>query len=510
MARMSSRSDEPDQPQQHPSLPDAAQHARKATRAPLTRALREAVLGRALRPGPQSLQKTDRYARLLSRQSPDPDWTIPPDHGDAHAITSTTPTATPTGSGRVGIHIRTTGTGSDGTLPGTPDGTGRHRGTDLRPTDPTLPLLFQPMTLRSVRIRNRIWLPPMDMYSCFAHDGVPTDFHFQHYVSRAYGGFGLIIAEATAVSPEGRISPDDTGLWNDVQVRAWSRITSAIRAAGATPAVELNHAGRRASTSSFTLRFPHRTVPASAGGWQPVGPSPLAFGSDDVPRVLTVHDLHVIERDFARAAANALRAGFQVIEIHAAHGYLLSEFLDAAVNHRTDEYGGSLENRERLLLETVRLVRRAIGPSVPLLVRLSATDWEGGEWSLQDSVHLCTRLKQTGLVDLIDVSSGQIVPHDGNPEAPGWQVPLADAIRSQADIPVSAVGGITKPSQAETVLTRQEADAVEIGRAALRRPFWPLWAASKLNVPDDKAPWPPQYLPGAWDRKLKSQKNRKS
>lgn len=357
-----------------------------------------------------------------------------------------------------------------------------------------LPALFQPYTLHGLTMRNRLWLPPMDTYSA-GLDAIPTDFHYQHYVSRALGGFGMVIVESTAVNAEGRISPGDLGLWNDAQASAFARITQGIRQAGAVAAIELNHAGRKASSSSYTLNYGHKSVPQEVGGWQSVAPSALAYGELNPPRALEHDEIISIIDAFVRSAQLAVQAGFQAIEIHAAHGYLLNQFLDPLSNHRSDEYGGSLENRERLVLQVCKAVRQAIGPDVALLVRISAVDWTPSGWSIDDSVHLCTQLKALG-VDLIDVSTGGVVAHDGNPQAPLWQVPFSARIHSRVGIPVSAVGGITKPKQAEKVVAHGKADVVEIGRAALREPYWPLKAAWKLGVPDQQIPYPVQYRRG--------------
>ena len=357
-----------------------------------------------------------------------------------------------------------------------------------------LPALFQPYTLHGLTMRNRLWLPPMDTYSA-GLDAVPTDFHYQHYVSRALGGFGMVIVESTAVNAEGRISPGDLGLWNDAQASAFARITQGIRQTGAVAAIELNHAGRKASSSSYTLNYGHKSVPQEVGGWQSVAPSALAYGELNPPRALEHDEIISIIDAFVRSAQLAVQAGFQAIEIHAAHGYLLNQFLDPLSNHRSDEYGGSLENRERLVLQVCKAVRQAIGPDVALLVRISAVDWTPSGWSIDDSVHLCTQLKALG-VDLIDVSTGGVVAHDGNPQAPLWQVPFSARIHSRVGIPVSAVGGITKPKQAEKVVAHGKADVVEIGRAALREPYWPLKAAWKLGVPDQHIPYPVQYRRG--------------
>ncbi|KAB5606882.1 NADH:flavin oxidoreductase/NADH oxidase [Bifidobacterium jacchi] len=357
--------------------------------------------------------------------------------------------------------------------------------------------LFQPMTLRGLTVRNRIWLPPMDTYSAVARDGKPTPFHYQHYVSRAFGGFGMIIAEATAVSPEGRISPNDLGLWNDDQIEAWRWIVSDVKAAGAAMAVQLNHAGRKGSTGCFGVGFEGRTVPFEEGGWQTVAPSEIAFGGYATPRELSIAEIRDIISQFRASAARAVIAGFQAIELHAAHGYLISQFLDPLCNERTDEYGGNISGRMRFLLEIVDAVRSVIPDDMPLLVRISATDWAAGGWDLDQTVIVSRALKERG-VDLVDVSTGGIIADVTIPVKPGYQVPFSAQVRSRADVPVTAVGLITKPKQAEKIVARGEADAVEIGRAALRDPYWPLRAADKLGIPTAAAPYAPQYVRGAY------------
>ncbi|BDR53431.1 NADH-dependent flavin oxidoreductase [Bombiscardovia nodaiensis] len=363
-----------------------------------------------------------------------------------------------------------------------------------------VPGLFTPMSLRQVQVRNRIWLPPMCMYSVQAQDGVATDFHYQHYVSRALGGFGLVIVESTAVSPQARISPCDLGLWNDRQEQALQRIATDVRAAGAVPVIQLNHAGRKASSGCSSLGYISRTVPADLGGWQPLAPSPLAYGKMDTPRQLGVGEIGAIVEDFAAAARRAVRAGFEGIEIHAAHGYLLSEFLDPLTNVRSDEYGGEFEHRIRLVVEVADAIRAAIPQTMPLLVRVSATDWAQGGWDLEQTIELARVLKAHG-VDLVDVSTGAIVSGVYTPAKPGYQVPFAQQVRAQALVPTTAVGLITKPKQAECIVRWGQADAVEIGRAALRDPYWPLRAAYKLGLPTNQAPYPQAYLQGAYGTK---------
>ncbi|KAB7790440.1 NADH:flavin oxidoreductase/NADH oxidase [Bifidobacterium leontopitheci] len=357
--------------------------------------------------------------------------------------------------------------------------------------------LFQPMTLRGVTVRNRVWLPPMDTYSATAGDGKPTPFHYQHYVSRAMGGFGMIIAEATAVAPEGRISPHDVGLWNDDQIDAWRWIVDGIKQAGATAAIQLNHAGRKGSTGCFGVGYEGRSVPQDAGGWQTVAPSRIAYRGLADPRELSVDEIHGLVGAFKAAAQRAVWAGFEAIEIHAAHGYLISQFLDPLCNERTDEYGGDLMGRMRFLTEVADAIREVIPDTMPLLVRISATDWAAGGWDLDQTVDTACVLKRHG-VDLIDVSTGGIIADVTIPVKPNYQVPFSDQVRSRAAVPTTAVGLITKPKQAEKILKAGQADAVEIGRAALRDPYWPLRAAAKLGVPTADAPYQPQYVRGAF------------
>lgn len=344
--------------------------------------------------------------------------------------------------------------------------------------------LFDPIDLHGLHVRNRIWLPPMCLYAVEAQDGKPTPFHYQHYVSRAVGGFGMIIAEATAVSPQGRISPNDCGLWDDDQIQAWKWIVDDIKNAGAVAAIQLNHAGRKASSGDYRLGFERQTVPEEHGGWQPAGPTDQAFPEMREPHALSVEEIHGVVADFAAAAWRALAAGFQAIEIHAAHGYLLSQFLDPLINTRTDKYGGSLENRMRLTLEVVDAVREAVGDTVPIIVRISATDWadESAQgWDLAQSIELSRALQKHG-ADCIDVSTGGMLAGVHIPVKPLYQVPFATAIKEAVDIPVTAVGLITKPKQAQKLIARGLTDVVEVGRATYSNPYWPLKAAQKLGV----------------------------
>lgn len=349
--------------------------------------------------------------------------------------------------------------------------------------------LFTPVRLRETTIRNRVWVSPMCQYS--AVDGLPNEWHLVHLGSFARGGAGLVLTEATAVSPEGRISPADTGIWNDEQRDAWAGIVDFVHGQGATAGMQLAHAGRKASTRPpFEGRG---AVPPEEGGWQTVGPSDVAFPGLPVPRELTASEIDRVVEDFARAARRARGAGFDVLEIHAAHGYLLHEFLSPLSNQRTDEYGGSFENRTRLLLRVVEAVRSVVPSDTPVLVRISATDWVEGGWSGDDSVALARLLGEAG-VDLVDVSSGGNALAD-IPVEPGYQVPFARRVRQEADLPTGAVGLITEPKQAEEILASGAADVVLLARAMLRDPHWPLRAAHELGVQVGKGiDWPKQYL----------------
>ena len=348
--------------------------------------------------------------------------------------------------------------------------------------------LFTPITLRDVTIRNRVWVAPMCQYS--AVDGVPNDWHLVHLGSFARGGAGLVISEATAVVPEGRISPDDTGLWNDEQQAAWARIVEFVHGQGATAGIQLAHAGRKASTySGFTGE--RGAVPETAGGWRPVGPSAAPYpGLHPDPEPLDADGIARVVTAFGDAAERAVAAGFDVLEVHAAHGYLIHEFLSPLSNLREDEYGGSFERRVRLLLEVVREIRTRVAAGVPLIVRLSATDWLDDGWSLEESVQLAALLREEG-VDLVDTSTGGNAPAE-IPVGPGYQVPFARSIRAAAQIATGAVGLITDAKQAEDILADGSADVVLLGRELLRDPHWPLQAARELGEPGD-ALWPAQY-----------------
>ncbi len=355
-----------------------------------------------------------------------------------------------------------------------------------------MPKLFEPLTLRSLTLRNRVWLSPMCQYS--ATDGVPDDWHLVHLGARATGGFGLILTEAAAVTADGRISPQDAGIWNDEQARAWGRIVDFVHGQGTAIGVQLAHAGRKASTYRPWAEA-SGSVPSSDGGWTAVAPSPVAFEGYAEPAALTTDQIDDVVRAFADAARRAVDAGFDTVELHGAHGYLLHEFLSPLSNRRDDGYGGDFEGRVRLVLETVDAVRAAIPETMPLLVRISGTDWTDDGWDLDQSARLAPLLRDHG-VDLVDVSSGGNAPAS-IPVGPGYQVPLAAGVRA-AGIPTGAVGMITEPEQAEKVLSNGEADVVFLARAALREPAWPLRAAHELGVPDEEAGWPAQYTRAVW------------
>lgn len=352
-------------------------------------------------------------------------------------------------------------------------------------------LLFSPVTLRGLTVRNRAWMAPMCQYS--ATDGVVGDWHVVHYGARAVGGAGLVLTEATAVVPEGRISLGDAGIWDDAQVAAWRRVTDVVHASGAALGVQLAHAGRKASTSRPWE--PPRQVPAGEGGWTPVAPSPLPFADEPAPRELGLDEIAGVVEAFAAAARRSLAAGFDTVELHAAHGYLLHEFLSPLSNTRTDAYGGDLAGRARLLYEVAEAVRAVWPDDRPVLARLSATDWVPGGWDVEETVQVAKALAAIG-IDLVDVSSGGLDRRQALSVGPGYQVPLAAAVRSGAGLPVGAVGLLTDPVQAEAVLAEGHADVVLLGRQLLREPSWPLRAAHVLGDAVDY--WPVQYQRAGW------------
>jgi 2,4-dienoyl-CoA reductase-like NADH-dependent reductase (Old Yellow Enzyme family) len=348
--------------------------------------------------------------------------------------------------------------------------------------------LFEPLTIKDITLRNRIGVSPMCMYSY--SDGFSNDWQVIHLGARAVGGAGLIIAEATAIDPIGRITPYDVGIWSDAHIEPLTRVTRAIKGNGAVPGIQIAHAGRKAgSRRPWDIGKPRQ--PGELPSWQGVGPSPIAFSDDyAVPHELSVDEIHQVQDSFRAAAGRALAAGFEWLEIHAAHGYLLHSFYSPLSNQRTDEYGGSFENRIRFLLETVHAVRKVWDERLPLTVRISGTDWVDGGWSVDDSVQLARRLKTEG-VDLIDCSSGGGVAQAKVPAGPGYQVPISEAVRHGADIPTATVGLITAPEQADEIIRNGRADLVLLGREMLRDPYWALHAAQTLKQP---APVPLQYL----------------
>lgn len=346
--------------------------------------------------------------------------------------------------------------------------------------------LFDEWTIGDVAVRNRIGVSPMCQYS--AIDGVPNDWHFVHLGSRAVGGAGVVIAEASAVSPEGRITPADTGLWNDAQCEAWARIAAFVSAHGAVPGIQLAHAGRKASCDVPWRGG--RQLAIDDGGWTTFAPSALAFhGGDVAPNALDAAGIANAVADFRAAAMRAREANFRIVEIHAAHGYLLHEFLSPLSNHRDDDYGGSLENRARLLREIVAAVREVWPKPRPLFVRVSATDWAEGGWGIGECVELARWLKHDG-VDLIDCSSGGLVLHAKIPSAPGYQVDFAARIRREANIATAAVGLITTPQQAQAIVAGDDADLVLLARESLRDPYFARRAAVDLGT---KIAAPEQY-----------------
>jgi len=353
------------------------------------------------------------------------------------------------------------------------------------------PPLFQPFTVRSVTLRNRIGVSPMCQYS--ATDGVANDWHFVHLGSRAVGGAGLVIVEATGVAPEGRITPGCLGLWNENQIEPLARIAKLVKSHGAVAGIQIAHAGRKASADLPWRGGAH--LSEAQGGWETIAPSAIAFGGDlpKVPRAMTVADIVRVQNDFVATAKRALAAGFEWLELHAAHGYLFNEFLSPLSNHRTDEYGGNFENRTRLLLDTTRAVRKVWPDHLPLAVRISAIDWMPGGWQIEDSIALAKLLKAEG-VDLMDCSSGGLVPDAKIEVKPGYQVPFAEKIRHGADIATAAVGFITEPKQADDIVRNGQADVVLLARQFLRDPYWPAHAARTLGYKIT----PPNQYARAW------------
>lgn len=344
--------------------------------------------------------------------------------------------------------------------------------------------LFSPLTIRNITFRNRIAVSPMCQYSC--EDGIANTWHLVHLGSRAVGGAGLVIVEASAVEPNGRISPGDMGIWSDAHTAAFQPITAFIKQQGAVPGIQLAHAGRKASVSAPWVNRGAQ-LPIGQGGWKTIAPSAIPFHETDLaPLAMTKANIETLVDQFRPAARRALAAGFEVLELHGAHGYLINEFLSPLTNHRQDEYGGSMENRLRILKEIITAVRSEWPDHLPLFVRISATDWVEGGWSGDDSVQLARAVKPLG-VDLIDCSSGATVPHAKIPAAPGFQVPFAEQVKREADILTGAVGLITEPAQANEIITSGKADLVLLARQMLRDPYWPLHAAKALGI-DQKPP----------------------
>lgn len=349
--------------------------------------------------------------------------------------------------------------------------------------------LFSPLTLRSLTLRNRVGVSPMCQYS--SEHGFATDWHFVHLGAFATGGAGLVITEAAAVTPEGRISPQDLGIWDDAHIPMLRRINDFCRAQGAVMAIQLAHAGRKASARR-PWEQPSGTVPVAEGGWSNVmAPSAIAFAANyPSPHALSLDGIAQVIASFGAAAQRALHAGFQVVELHAAHGYLLHEFLSPIANERTDHYGGSFGNRTRLLLEVTDAVRAVWPAELPVIVRISATDWADGGWNVEESVQLATLLQSRG-VDLIDCSSGGLAAHQQITIGPGYQVPFARRIRQESGVATAAVGLITEATHAEQIVASGDADMVFLARELLRNPRWPLHAAQQLGA---TCAWPAPYL----------------
>jgi 2,4-dienoyl-CoA reductase-like NADH-dependent reductase (Old Yellow Enzyme family) len=349
--------------------------------------------------------------------------------------------------------------------------------------------IFSPLTIGDVTFRNRIGVSPMCQYSC--EDGFANDWHLVHLGSRAVGGAGLVMVEASAVTADGRISPQDMGIWKDEHIEPLARCAHFIRKQGAVPGIQLAHAGRKASTAPpWEKRGP---LAIAEGGWRPIwSPSAVAFDEKSpLPEALKGPQIAEIVQAFADAARRAESAGFELVEIHSAHGYLLHEFLSPLSNLREDTYGGSFENRTRAVRETVEAIRKVWPERLPLFIRISATDWAEGGWNVDDSVTLAKMVKPLG-VDLVDCSSGALVPGVRIPAGPGYQVPFSQRIRAEAGVATAAVGMITEPSQANSIIKEGQADIIFMAREFLREPYWPLHAAQELHE-KDAVKWPVQY-----------------
>ena len=351
--------------------------------------------------------------------------------------------------------------------------------------------LFEAITIRDLTVRNRVWVAPMCQYSAEERDGVPTEWHLVHYGARATGGAGLVVVEATAVSPEGRISPWDTGIWNEEQADGWAYIIDFMHSQGAAVGIQLAHAGRKASV--YREWSGHGSVPISDGGWQSISATDEAFPGYAAPRKLETAEVSDVVKEFINAARRAQDAGFDAIEIHAAHGYLIHQFLSPLSNTRNDIYGGTLENRARMLLEIVTGIRAEVGEGMPILIRFSATDYVEGGWDEEQTSTVATWCAEAG-ADLFDISTGGLVTGVQIPIGPGYQVPIAEYVADRVEEPVAVVGQITTGEQAEEILQRGNVDVIMIGRAELRDPMWPLRAAHDLGVEVDY--WPNQYSRG--------------
>ncbi|MDR3609772.1 MAG: NADH:flavin oxidoreductase/NADH oxidase [Ignavibacteriaceae bacterium] len=346
--------------------------------------------------------------------------------------------------------------------------------------------LFSPLRIRGIELKNRIAVSPMCQYS--SSDGLPTEWHLVHLGSRAVGGAGLIIQEATAVSPEGRISPEDAGIWNDQQADAYKNITNFIISQNSIPGIQLAHAGRKGSTYSPWKGAGE--VHKEEGGWQTISPSPVHFAENyPTPREMDKKDIQMVIGDFGRGAERAIIAGYKLIELHMAHGYLVHEFLSPLSNLRKDNYGGSLDNRCRFAVEIAKEVRETIPKDFPLFARISSSDWVEGGWGIEDSVELSKKLKEAG-VDLIDCSSGGNAPKVLIPTGPGYQIPFSERIKKESGILTGGIGFITSPEQADHIIRTEQADIVLLAREILRNPYWPLHAANVLKADIE---WPKQY-----------------
>jgi 2,4-dienoyl-CoA reductase-like NADH-dependent reductase (Old Yellow Enzyme family) len=347
--------------------------------------------------------------------------------------------------------------------------------------------LFSPLKIKEIEFKNRIFVSPMCQYS--AEDGMPNDWHFVHLGTRAVGGAALVIVEATAVSPEGRISPEDLGIWSEKHAVGFRTITNFIKSQNSIPGIQIAHAGRKASTYSPWKGNGEVTI--DNGGWETLAPGDIPFSNDyPKPKKMTKEDIDKTILCFRNAAERSIQAGFQVIEIHMAHGYLVHQFLSPLSNIRTDEYGGTFENRTRLAIKITESVREVIPSNLPLFIRISATDWVEGGWDLEQSVQLVKKLKEAG-ADLIDCSSGGNIKDAVIPAGPNYQIPFSEKIRKEAKILTGGVGFITQPEKAEQIINSEQADAVFLARELLRNPYWPLNAAKQLKA---DIHWPKQYL----------------